>query len=75
MDGKKKYGKMDSPANSNLKALSNALQKRKSSAAQKRREAGNFYKTETAAKLRGEMGYNPSGTQGAKDTEAKYMRK
>jgi hypothetical protein len=28
---------------------------------------------QTYAKARGEMGYNPSGTQGAKDTEAKWM--
>lgn len=28
---------------------------------------------EKAAKLRGEQGYNPSGTQGAKGTEGKFM--
>jgi hypothetical protein len=32
-----------------------------------------YARTGEAAKYRGEMGYNPSGTQGAKGTEAKFM--
>jgi hypothetical protein len=39
----------------------------------KEREAVKYARTGDAAKSRGEMGMNPSGTQGAKDTEAKYM--
>ena len=42
-------------------------------AALKRRKAVQYARTEEAAKKRGEQGYNPSGTQGAKGTEAKYM--
>lgn len=49
-------------------ALKSAMEKRK-----KEREAVKYARTGDAAKSRGEMGMNPSGTQGAKGTEAKYM--
>ena len=52
-------------AASNLKA---ALRKRA-----KENDAIKYARTGEAAKKRGEMGMNPSGTQGAKGTEAKYM--
>ncbi len=47
-----------------MKMLKDALQRRK---------AMQYARTGEAAKKRGEEGYNPSGTQGAKGTEAKYM--
>jgi hypothetical protein len=49
---------------SNMRMLKDAL---------KRRKAMQYARTGEAAKKRGEEGYNPSGTQGAKGTEATYM--
>lgn len=38
-----------------------------------RMNAIDYARTREAGLLRGEMGYNPSGTQGAKGTEARFM--
>jgi hypothetical protein len=50
-----------------------ALVKTLAKKAKDKRSAIKYARTGEAAKKRGEMGYNPSGTQGAKGTEAKYM--
>lgn len=53
----------------NLALLSNALKKRKKAKA----DAIAYARTPEAARERGEMGFNPSGTQGAVGTEAAFM--
>jgi hypothetical protein len=57
----------------NMRSLVKTLAKKAKDKRKDQQAAIKYARTGEAAKKRGEMGMNPSGTQGARGTEAKYM--